>query len=266
MKTCPNCQNQSSDTSCFCQNCGTTLDADIIQGNTIVYQPNSTQPPMSPQQAQTVVQRVQRAFGTNPVQLDTTQIMTDQREHTVFVVDVSGSMSCKYDFWNTKLQAAVRANISMILNKAQIDSNDEIGIVSFDHQARIILPICPIHSHKQQMIQTLQRLSIGGGTDINCGLKAARNAFGWHIKGIVRRIVLLTDGHGGEPLHTAQELKSNGVVIDIIGVGKSPSRVNEKLLKKCASVIQGETRYRFIKDQKTLVAHYTQLANKTATF
>ncbi len=52
-------------------------------------------------------------------------------------------------------------------------------------------------------------------------------------------------------------------MIDVIGVGPDPSHVNEKLLRKVASFIDGELHYRFIKDQKTLVDHYTHLAMKT---
>jgi hypothetical protein len=89
--------------------------------------------------------------------------------------------------------------------------------------------------------------------------------FDWHRAGVVRRVVLETDGHGGNPLQTAEYMKQNGVVIDVVGIGEHPSGVDEKLLKKVASVVEGELRYRFIKDHRTLVAHYTQLANKTAT-
>ena len=96
------------------------------------------------------------------------------------------------------------------------------------------------------------------------GLRIARDAFDWHRKSVVRRIILLTDGHGGDPMETAEDLKSRGVVIDVVGVGRAPGAVDETLLHQVASVIEGETRYRFIKDQKTLVDHYTQLANKTA--
>ena len=45
----------------------------------------------------------------------------------------------------------------------------------------------------------------------------ARDMFDWNRKDIVRRIILLTNGEGGDPLHTAKDLKSRGVVIDIIG-------------------------------------------------
>lgn len=76
---------------------------------------------------------------------------------------------------------------------------------------------------------------------------------------------MMTDGHGGNPAKIAADLKSQGVVIDVIGVGKSPRKVNEKVLRQIASTVEGELRYRFIRDQATLVAHYTGLAMKTAT-
>jgi hypothetical protein len=96
-------------------------------------------------------------------------------------------------------------------------------------------------------------------------LLEAERALGVPRSGIVQRVVMLTDGQGGEPLTTAERLKSCGVVIDVIGVGDSPSNVNEPLLKKVASFIDGELHYRFIKDHQSLIAHYTQLAHKTKT-
>jgi len=66
-------------------------------------------------------------------------------------------------------------------------------------------------------------------------------------------------------LTTAEDLKARGVVIDVIGIGDQPDNVDEKLLRKVASVIDGETRYQFIKDQQTLVSQMTALGNKTST-
>jgi len=244
----------------------------MVQGRTVIAStplaPVVPAPaPMSQDQVNTIVQRAQQAFGNTPVVVPSPMntATMNQREHTIFVNDISGSMSGPYDGGMSKLDASKRASVTMVLNKAQIDANDEIGLVSFNHHAQRLLNLCPIHSHKPQIIQTIQSLMIDGGTDINEGVKAARDTFDWSRSGVVRRIVLLTDGHGGHPLHTAEALKSRGVVIDVIGVGANPSGVDEKLLKKAASVIEGEVRYRFIKDQQTLVAHYTELANKTAT-
>ncbi|MFC1805372.1 VWA domain-containing protein [Planctomycetota bacterium] len=187
-----------------------------------------------------------------------------QREYTVCVIDKSGSMQGPYDASLQKLDAAKRANIAMVLEKATIDPDDQIGIVAFDSRAEVLLPLSPLRSHRQQIIQTIQAIQIRGGTDINSGLKAARGMLDRLPSSVVGRIILLTDGHGGHPIRTARKLKDNGVVIDVIGVGDHPTNVDEKLLKKVASVVQGELKYRFIKDMHTLVTTYQGLAAKTA--
>ena len=265
---CPKCQTANPPAARFCQNCGTTIEATMVQNRTVIAQTLAAAPQISERQIKTAVQRAQESFGTEPMAIGANQMtrqMSNQREHTVFVVDISGSMGSPYNGRLTKLEAAIRANTTMVQNKARIDRHDEIGIVSFESYATVLLNLCPIYSQKQQIIATLQALTSDGGTDINKGLKAARDVFDWSRNDVVRRIVLLTDGHGGHPLQTAEDLKSRGVVIDVIGVGSSPSSVDEKLLRKVASVIEGEIRYRFIKDQQTLVAHYTQLSCKTKT-
>ena len=135
-------------------------------------------------------------------------------------------------------------------------------------QAEVRLSICPISSHKQQIITSVQSITTSGSTAMGEGLEVARKAFDWTQQGVVRRIVLLTDGHhnaGPAPLPIATDLKVRGVIIDVTGIGKDPADVDEPLLRKLASVVEGAVRYRFIKDQQTLVDIYTQLANKTAT-
>jgi len=267
-QNCTSCNALNPPNARFCQACGTTLGATIVQGRTVAV-PQSMEPlQMSEEKLKTMMQQAQSAFGNAAVSCGPSQWKApemNQREHTVFVIDISASMGERYDGRFTKLQAAFRANTTMVLGKAKIDSNDEIGVVTFNSNANILLKLCPIHSHRRQIIETLQSLKSCNGTNINEGLKKAREAFDWSRNDVVRRIVLLTDGHGGHPIGTAEDLKSRGVVIDVIGVGAEPSGVDERLLRKVASVIQGESRYRFIKDQQTLVAHYTQLANKTAT-
>ena len=262
---CQKCQTPNPPGACFCKHCGMRLGATAVQGRTVV-SPQTAAPTMSPQQLNTIVQRVQKTFGTGTLSLRPNQALgpnSDQREHIVFVIDRSGSMDEPYDGATNKLEAAIRANITLVLKK---DPLDEVAVVSFNRFASVLLPISPIQSQKRQIIETLQSLTPVNGTDINAGLVVSRDVFDWERFDIVRRIVLLTDGHGGDPLDTARDLKSKGVVIDVIGVGDCPDNVDENLLRKVASVIQGQCRYRFIKDHQTLVAHYTQLANKTATF
>ncbi len=264
--TCPHCHTPNASQGRFCSNCGKILAATADSPQTLVMQPTQAHQPSV--DVQTIIQRTQQAFGNGPVAAPTRvnpATNLGQREHIVFAIDVSGSMASRYDSRMSKLEAAVRANCTMVVEKQQIDPLDEIAIVSFCHKAQTHLTLCSIQTHKRQILTTLQSLRSHGGTDINEALKQAEQLFDWSHSDVVRRIVLLTDGHGGHPQRTAERLKSRGVVIDIVGVGAKPSGVNESMLKQIASVIEGELRYRFIKDQQTLIAHYTQLAGKTAT-
>ena len=77
------------------------------------------------------------------------------------------------------------------------------------------------------------------------------------------RILLLTDGHataGANPVEAAEHIKASGIQIEIIGIGGSPSDVNEPDLKRMASVINGEMRYWFIKSVPDLVKKFEALA------
>ena len=77
-------------------------------------------------------------------------------------------------------------------------------------------------------------------------------------------IVLLTDGdHNcpGFPRDWANRLKGSGVIIDCIGIGGSPSDVNEHLLRDIASIDEsGRPRYRFIADSDSLLLEFREMA------
>jgi len=264
---CPNCHRSAAPGDRFCQGCGTPLAATSVGGRTVVL-PQSRVGAFSPEQVKTIVQRVQKTLGgATALAPAGTMVLGDpnQRELIVLVMDRSDSMGDPFDPGVIKLEAAVRAAINLILNKAQMDPQDEIALVAFNSRAKVLQGFYPIRTHKQDMIRILQGLSPDNGTDIDEGMQSARDLFDWRRSEVIRRMVVLTDGEGGEPLGTAKELKSRGVVIDVIGIGDCPDNVNENLLRQVASVVGGQLRYRFIKNSQTLVAHYTQLANKTAT-
>lgn len=263
---CSRCGVGNPTNACFCQGCGTPLAATQVNSRTVVL-PTSRGAPFSGD-AQTIAQRARQACGncSAPVgALSSAARRSNQREHLFLVEDISDSMGDQYDPGVTKLEAAVRASANLILNKAQIDPHDEIGLIVFNSHARVLMDLKPISTHKPDMIKILQSLQPDDGTDINEGLLAAKDCFDWRRQDVVRRIVLLTDGQGGDPRGTAQELKQRDVIIDVVGVGERSSAVNEPLLKQVASLVEGQLRYRFIRDSQTLVAHYTQLAQKTAT-
>lgn len=201
--TCLKCGTASSGASRFCRACGTTLGATMVEQRTVVLAPEMPVAPTRPSCGHTVLQWARNAIGAGRSIVEpmvTAPERDGQRELVYLVLDISGSMESEYDNRRTKLQAAQRAASSMVVNKARLDDQDEIGLISFNHSATVVLPACPIATHKLQIIEAIQSLEIKGGTDINRGLQAARDAFDWHRKSVVRRIILLTDGKGGDPM------------------------------------------------------------------
>ena len=249
---CPKCRTSSPAGASFCHACGAILAATTQDGRTIAIFPGQPQPGSPPIGSGHTRAGLLPGAGTSV-----------QRELSVLVNDVSPSMEEECDHGIDKHEAAKRAAIQFVLEKAQIDANDEVALVCFAEFGRIVHPLSPLATHRRTIIQTIQSFQIEPDTNINEGLKAADSALDWGRRNVTRRIVLLTDGQGGNPLRTAESLKSRGVVIDVIGVGPNPSQVDEKLLRHVASTVGGELRYRFIKDHKTLLGHYTQIAGKT---
>lgn len=273
--TCPKCGQPHDDLDRFCPGCGHATAATSTGGRTVLMSSTQTPSPTTMSRtrmrnfdARTVIDRARRTFGSDQTSIGPrTMLMegSDQREHLFGVIDISGSMGELFERGVIKLDAARNALSAMLVNKASIDPSDEAGLITFESSAQVIQALQPLSSSKRLLLQALSGLRPTGGTDINDGLVMALNHFRWKKAGVVRRIVLLTDGHGGNPLKSAKKLKSRGVIIDVIGIGPTPDAVDEPLLRKVASTVQGELRYRFIKDQTTLIGYYTQLGGKTAT-
>lgn len=264
---CPKCNTPTPPEARFCTACGNPLQtASPDQATTVMQDPNPNRqfgtPTGGNRQEITTIDpnRSRRSVVLGSVQ--TSMRPNSRREQTVLVIDRSISMTGEYDPGRSKIEAAQRGSISLILNRAMIDPDDEVGIVTFDTQAQRLMEISPIRTHKDQMFSTIQSIRPSGGTNQNEGLKAARDMFDWTRTDIERRIIMLTDGQGGEPLATAEDLKGRGVLIEVFGIGDTPYNVNEKLLRKVASTVAGEDRYRFIKDSETLVRDLTKLGGK----
>lgn len=263
MKTCVMCNFLNQAAAQFCVRCGGSLQdpagarATQLIGQAVTSLFKGTK---------TMVQRacvVASSLGANGLSRLPNDVRQGQREMLAIANDVSGSMRGSYTHAQNKMQAAAHASATMVREKAAVDPLDEIGLVAFADHAWVVEQLRPVGANQVQLINAVQNTSSGGGTDIDAGLRAADGILQWHRQGVVRRIVLLTDGHGGDPRGTAASLKSRGVVIDCIGVGENPSGVDEPLLRQVASVVQGQVRYRFIKDSRALAQHYTMLAGKT---
>ena len=269
---CPRCQKPHNAATNFCHGCGAPMGATTGEQTKIMHEPGTCQatpPPRAvappPPPDNNLTRRYDpRGFQSSVVRAlaETSSRRQGLCEQLVLALDKSGSMQRRYDKDRDKITATKRGSVSMSLNLWMIEPNDQIGLVTFDSQASDLMELGPEHSHKDRLMAAIGAIRAEGGTDQNEGLKAARDLFDWSQGNATRRIVMLTDGQGGEPLMTAEDLKSRGVIIEVIGIGDHPSNVNERLLRKVASTINGENRYRFIKDAQTLVDRMTQLGGR----
>jgi len=180
---------------------------------------------------------------------------------TVIVQDVSGSMADD-DYTPTRLDGGLQAALEYYTARKKWYTDDRIALVAFNHEARIIVPLLSL-DREHEFRTALQTLTADGGTDIAKGLHVAAKLFDKEpLSPRHRHVILLSDGHGGDPLIISEKLKSQyHAQIDVIGIGGDPSAVDEPLLRRIATIdLNGYNHYRFIKDAESLRKHYQQLA------
>ena len=180
-------------------------------------------------------------------------------EDCVLIFDRSGSMSLN-DYLPTRLLAAFDAGLEFVDAKRAARLSDLISIILFDDTATVACEDVTLDEAVIILNDLKAANPIGGGTDINSGLVAAEQHFRRAAPNYKKRIVLLTDGHGGNPVRTGQRLREAGVWLQTVGVAGAPGSVAEEDLRKISSIINGVCCYRFIGDRAELLKHFKNLA------
>ena len=214
-------------------------------------------------------------------------------EDCVLCIDVSPSMNDR-DFKPSRLKAARIAAKRFIELKRNQHPNDRVALVSFAECAYLKHALGAVR--ERTLDSALDNLITHGCTNISAGLAlAARVLWGekvsvrqsaaagftgllnkllfqpqpspaltcegitHHTAAQTRRLIVLSDGSsntGADPISTAQNIKRQGVMIDVIGIGqRSSSDFDEKTAKAIAS----PNRYWWIGDTQALVQKFEQL-------
>ena len=209
-------------------------------------------------------------------------------ERVILVLDRSVSMDEK-DWTPSRLAGAIEASEALIDLKTQQYPADEVGVVAFASQAKVIHKPARLALGAKSIKRCLRRLGTAWATNITAGLKLAEDLLygrtgGKEVKGwlsrllydqqsvaqkpaavkTANRVILLTDGEhndGAKPYRIASKLKARGTIIDCIGIGGGPGSVDEGMLKKIASIdADGTPRYCFIGDKQKLIRKFKKLA------
>lgn len=177
----------------------------------------------------------------------------------LIVIDRSGSMGSPCGAVN-RLGAAQNASIAMLDARQERGADDHLAVIAFNDGAKLVLPFTRCHGNRERIDRAIRSIEVDGGTDLKVALIKAQNIL--PSAGCVH-IIMLTDGHGGDPTQVAAALKQRGVLIETIGVGNTHDEVDEAILQKTASTLNGKILYRFLTDADEMVTYFrTEIANR----
>ena len=168
------------------------------------------------------------------------------------ILDQSGSMG------GTPIKT-VRAAAKKIVDS--LSPQDRISIVSFDHEARLVVPN-QLATDPESIKKAIEGIWAGGGTAIDAGLKLGIAEVAKGKTGTVSQIFLLTDGeneHGSNErcLKLAQLAVSYSFTVSALGFG---DHWNQDVLEQLADAGNGSLAY--IQNPDAAIQEFSRLFNR----
>ncbi len=150
----------------------------------------------------------------------------------VFVVDTSGSMS------NGNRMDLVKHSLRLL--GTELDGRDQVGVVSFSSEARLVLPMTSMDK-RGDLESAVQSLSPDGSTNVEDGIRLGYELLSRvPADGRLRRVVLISDGVANTGSTVADEIlksvkmhRENGINLSTVGVGMGNH--NDALLERLAN-------------------------------
>ncbi len=155
-------------------------------------------------------------------------------------LDVSGSMS------GEKIEQARRALLEMVNGMREFD---QIAIVTYSETPRTLQPLATVRDVRDALRVMIPAIGIEGGTNIPSGLALASNELRNARDGLVRRVVLMSDGQdqSGMQIETVRaSVRSQadyGVTMSALGIG---SDYDERFMSTVADA--GHGNYEFLRE------------------
>ena len=149
----------------------------------------------------------------------------------LLVIDRSGSMDGSAE--DSRIAEGSASKLDFVKNASEklvdmMRDGDQIGIVSFDHIARIEYPLSPITRNERFIIKDrIRAMDTGGTTNVSDGLEQAyRQISKALLKTHHVKMILLSDGEANEGITEIDDLativkgyRNGGTSISTIGVG-----------------------------------------------
>ena len=167
-------------------------------------------------------------------------------------------LECSSSMTEGSLAKIKQAVISLI---EQLDSNDRISVVAFNHQATTIVPNQTLNN-KAQIKQQINRLAAHGGTAIDEGLKLGIREVAVGKRDAVSHILLLSHGENEQGdnkrcIKLAQLASQYKITVNTLGLG---ANWNQDVLESIADVASGTITY--IEQPEQAIAEFDKLLNR----
>ncbi|CAN5614161.1 hypothetical protein BH20ACI4_BH20ACI4_04930 [soil metagenome] len=163
----------------------------------------------------------------------------------VFLLDVSGSMN------DPDKLPLLKDAFRVLVN--QLKPSDRVAIAVYAGSSGLVLPSTAA-SNKREILDSLERLQAGGGTNGGEGIKLAYTvALNNFIQGGNNRVILATDGDfnlglsgDGELVRLIEEKRRSGISLSVLGFGTG--NLNDSMMEKLAD--KGNGNYAYIDSQE----------------
>lgn len=185
----------------------------------------------------------------------TTAVAKPVEGHLAIVIDRSGSMTGDR---LPKARAAAKAAVD------KLNLGDRVSVISFDATTRVDVPMVEVTvSNRQQIKDSIDRISLGGETCISCAISSALTELSQSV-GLADRMIVLSDGQPTAGVReesgffpVAKLARDASVGITTIGVGTT---YNHKIMGAIA-LASGGNHY-FIEDPSSLEKAFLVEADK----
>jgi Ca-activated chloride channel homolog len=157
------------------------------------------------------------------------------------LIDRSNSMSYNSRYPavrdGERIRYAKQAAVALL---NQLDDTDYAGVIAFDSEPYILGHLRPLGEDREELVNRVERLEPGGGTDFKDALEIAEREI--DQSGLaVREVILLTDGDTNRQYHDHDQLMADyakdGIPVSTIRIG--PDLENLRLLQDFAHVTGG---------------------------
>jgi Ca-activated chloride channel family protein len=172
----------------------------------------------------------------------------------VVVLDTSGSMA------GEKIQQAKQSVIRLLRD---LRDDDEIAFVRYASDTELVEPLARASRVRDRLIEKIQALTAGGGTNIAPALSQGALAIADAGRGRVRRVILASDGLDGTRTRSeavARESAERGITVSSMGIGLD---FDESYMGAVAQAGRGN--FAFVNNESALAAFLQRELKETAS-